>query len=143
MPRSFASSLLCPRTLIGPSVTFSSTVLWANRLNDWKTMPTSARSSASALPSSGSFLPSIAMVPSSIVSRRLMARQSVDLPEPEGPITTTTSPGVISRLMSCSTCSSPNHFWTSCIETMSVGSAMRFNLASPVGTPATMGAIDT
>ena len=33
------------RTLIGPSVTFSSTVLCAKRLKDWKTMPTSARSS--------------------------------------------------------------------------------------------------
>ena len=35
------------RTRIGPRVTFSSTVLCANRLNDWKTMPTSARSLAS------------------------------------------------------------------------------------------------
>ncbi len=41
---------------LGPSVTFSRIVLWANRLNDWKTMPTSARSWARALPSSGSGL---------------------------------------------------------------------------------------
>ena len=41
-PRSSASALDLPRTLIGPSVTFSSIVLWAKRLNDWKTMPTSA-----------------------------------------------------------------------------------------------------
>ena len=33
----------CLRTLIGPSVTFSRIVLWAKRLNDWNTMPTSAR----------------------------------------------------------------------------------------------------
>ena len=32
------------------------------------------------------------MVPDSIVSSRLMARQSVDLPDPDGPRTTTTSP---------------------------------------------------
>ncbi len=32
------------------------------------------------------------IVPDSMVSSRLIARQSVDLPEPEGPMTTTTSP---------------------------------------------------
>ena len=42
-----------PRTLIGPSVTFSRIVLWAKRLKLWKTMPTSARRAASALPSCG------------------------------------------------------------------------------------------
>ena len=31
-------------------------------------------------------------MPLSIVSSRLIARHSVDLPEPEGPMTTTTSP---------------------------------------------------
>ena len=55
-------------------------------------MPTSARRSASALPSSGSGWPSRRISPASMVSSRLIARQSVDLPEPEGPITTTTSP---------------------------------------------------
>ena len=34
----------CPRTLIGPSVTFSRIVLWAKRLKVWNTIPTSARS---------------------------------------------------------------------------------------------------
>ena len=43
----------CSRTLIGPSVTFSRIVLWAKRLKLWKTMPTSARRLASALPSCG------------------------------------------------------------------------------------------
>src|SRR3954451_20008264 len=47
-----------------------------------------------------------------MVSRRLIARHRVDLPEPEGPITTTTSPRLIARLMSCSTCRSPNHLFT-------------------------------
>ncbi len=53
VPRFSASALLLPRTLIGPSVTFSRIVLWAKRLKLWKTMPTSARSAASALPSCG------------------------------------------------------------------------------------------
>jgi hypothetical protein len=52
-------------------------------------MPTSARSLARAAPSSGSFSPSMLIEPESIVSSRLMARQSVDLPEPLGPMTTT------------------------------------------------------
>ena len=79
---SSASFFFILRTLIGPSVTFSRTVLCANRLNDWKTMPTSARSFASPAPSSGSFAPSMVIVPESIVSSRLIARQSVDLPDP-------------------------------------------------------------
>ena len=57
--------------------------------------------------------PSMVMVPDSIVSSRLMARHRVDLPEPEGPRTTTTSPLRTLRLMSCRTCSSPKCFSTS------------------------------
>ena len=75
-------------------------------------MPTSLRRRASCLPSSGSRSPSMAISPLSIDSRRLIVRQSVDLPEPDGPMTTTTSPRAISRSMSCSTCSSPNHLLT-------------------------------
>ncbi len=100
------------RTLIGPRVTFSMIVLWAKRLNDWNTMPTSARSLASALPSSGSGTPSMVIVPSWIGSRRLMARHRVDLPEPDGPMTTTTSPRSTDRSMSLRTCSAPNHLLT-------------------------------
>ena len=84
----------------------------ANRLNDWKTMPTSLRSFASARPSAGSGWPSKVMVPELIGSSRLMARHSVDLPEPDGPITTTTSPRATDRLTSSSTCSGPNHLFT-------------------------------
>ena len=107
-----ASSFFWPRTLIGPSVTFSRIVLWAKRLKLWKTMPTSARSAASSLPSCGSGLPSRVIVPSWMVSRRLIARHSVDLPDPDGPITTTTSPRWMVWLMSFRTCRSPNHLLT-------------------------------
>ena len=51
-------------------------------------------------------------MPLSMVSSRLIARHSVDLPDPDGPITTTTSPRLIVWLMSCSTCRSPNHLST-------------------------------
>ena len=69
------------------------TVLWAKRLNDWKTMPTSERSRASGRPSAGIGLPSMTIVPESMGSRALIVRHRVDLPEPDGPMTTTTSPG--------------------------------------------------
>jgi hypothetical protein len=57
----------------------------------WKTIPTFERWRASALPSARSGSPSMVMVPESIGSSRLIVRQSIDLPDPEGPITTTTS----------------------------------------------------
>jgi hypothetical protein len=47
------------------------------------------------------------MVPSSMVSRRLIARHSVDLPDPLGPMTTTTSPRFTVVEMSLRTCRSP------------------------------------
>ena len=53
-------------------------VLWANRLKDWNTIPTSARRSASALPSSGSFWPSMVIEPDSI------GFQPVDRPAERG-----------------------------------------------------------
>src|SRR5690606_36202445 len=100
------------RTLIGPSVTFSRIVLWAKRLNCWKTMPTSARNAARALPSAGNGLPSMAISPELIGSRRLIARHRVDLPDPDGPSTTTTWPCGTSMLMSLSTCRSPKYLST-------------------------------
>ena len=45
-------------------------------------------------------------------SRRLTQRMSVLLPEPEGPQTTTTSPGATSSVTSFSTWSGPNHLLT-------------------------------
>ena len=68
-------------------------------------MPTSARRAARSRPSCGRGLPSMSISPESMVSRRLIVRHSVDLPEPEGPITTTTSPLSTEKLMSLSTCS--------------------------------------
>ena len=87
-------------------------VLLANRLNDWNTMPTSALRFASSLPSCGRGLPSMRMSPESMVSRRLMVRHIVDLPEPDGPTTTSTSPLVTVRLMSFRTCKAPKCFST-------------------------------
>ena len=104
------------RTFTGPSVTFSSTVLWANRLNDWKTIPTSDRNRASLRPSAASCRPSMAIVPESTVSSRLIVRHNVDLPDPDGPRTTTTWPGSTSRVMSLRTCNGPKCLLTPRIE---------------------------
>ena len=107
MASASASAFLSFLTFIGPRVTFSRIVRCEKRLNDWKTMPTSARRAARALPSSGSSLPSIVIDPLVIVSSRLIVRHSVDLPDPDGPITTTTSPRLTVRLMSFSAWKSP------------------------------------
>ena len=114
MARSSADFLGVLRTLVRPRVTFSRIVLWAKRLKLWKTIPTSARRAASSLPSSGSGTPFRLMVPLSIVSSRLMVRHSVDLPDPDGPMTTTTSPRLMLTLMSRRTCRSPK-----CLSTWS------------------------
>src|SRR4029434_10776668 len=53
------------------------------------------------------------IVPDSIASSRLIARHRVDLPEPDGPRTTTTSPLRTVRLIFWSTCSSPKYLSTS------------------------------
>ena len=104
-------------------VTFCSTVLWANRLNDWKTMPTSARSLARALPSSGRATPSMVIEPEAMGSSRLMVRHSVDLPDPDGPMTTSTSPLSTVRSMSLSTWRSPKYLLTLSMTTRGVASA--------------------
>src|SRR6478736_8362029 len=104
------------RTFIGASVTLSTIVLCANRLNDWNTMPTSDRSCASLRPSSGSTSPSIAIVPESMGSSRLMVRHKDDLRDPDGPSTTITSPRSTSRSMSLSTCRAPKCLFTDLIE---------------------------
>ena len=84
------------------------TVLWANRLNCWKTIPISDRSCASALPAPLTGRPSKRTSPSSTVSRPLMQRSIVDLPDPDGPAMTMTSPRPIDRSIPSRTTFSPN-----------------------------------
>ena len=100
------------RTCRGASVMFSSTVRCGKRLNCWKTIPTSRRISWMLRRSSESSMPSTTIRPRSCFSSRLMQRISVDLPEPDGPQTTTTSCRSIARSTSLSAWKSPNHFST-------------------------------
>src|SRR5450631_833762 len=106
MERASSAGLRC--TVNGPSITLPSTVICGKRWKCWKTMPISARSALIAWGRSGWRLllrvtyptsrPSKRMVPSSIFSSRLIERSRVDLPEPEGPMMTSFSPGATSRL---------------------------------------------
>src|SRR3984893_1778206 len=100
------------RTQIGARVRFSSTVRCGNRLNCWNTMPTSRRIVSIFLTSAVNSTPATMIWPCWCSSKRLMQRIIVDLPEPEGPQTTTRSPFLTSRLMSLRTWNSPYHLST-------------------------------
>ena len=105
MPSASASFFGVRRTWRGASVTLSRTVRWGKRLNCWKTMPVSRRISWMLRTSRVSSTPSTTMRPSSCSSSRLMQRIIVDLPDPDGPMTTTTS--FLATLMS-TPCSAVN-----------------------------------
>ncbi len=75
-------------------------------------MPTSRRIVSSARVSSVSSVPSTTILPSWCVSSRLMQRIMVDLPEPDGPQTTTRSPCPTVMLTSRRTCMAPYHLLT-------------------------------
>ena len=75
-------------------------------------MPTSRRMVSSARMSLVSSVPSTTMRPSWWVSRRLMQRIMVDLPDPDGPHTTTRSLSATVSETSRSTCRAPNHLLT-------------------------------
>src|SRR5919198_804687 len=101
------------RTFLGASMMFSSAVMCGKRLKDWNTMPTRVRSAGRFTPRLVTESPSTTMSPACTRSRPLTQRMSVDLPEPDGPHTTTTSPAPMARLISRSTWSLPNHLLTS------------------------------
>ena len=75
-------------------------------------MPTSRRTASTSLMSSLSSTPSTTIVPDSCASSRLMQRIIVDLPDPEGPHTTTRSPSPTLSVTSRSAWKSPKNFET-------------------------------
>ena len=108
--RCSASSRATPFTRRSAIVTFSSAHRWGKRLNCWKTMPTCFRSSVAWRP--GAYeRPSSVTVPAVGFSRRLMVRSSVDLPEPDGPKTTTCCPDRTLRSMPFRTSWAPKDLW--------------------------------
>ena len=72
---------------------FFKMVIWGNRLKCWNTMPICWRTWSIFTLGSVMTVPWKEMVPALGVSSRFKHRRKVDLPEPEGPITTTFSPG--------------------------------------------------
>ena len=92
------SSLATPRTS-SPNATLSITVRCGSRPKCWKTIATWLRRSSRSWFSSASvtFSPPMMMVPAVGSMSRVSSRTSVDLPDPESPITTKTSPGFTSK----------------------------------------------
>ena len=107
-----ASALGILRTQIGARVMLSSTVRCGNRLNCWNTMPTSERICSMLRVSLVSSTPSTMIGRPDAASRRLMQRIQVDLPEPDGPSTTTTSCSLMFADTPFSAWKSPYHLST-------------------------------
>ena len=82
-------------------MTFWSAVMFWKRLKRWKTMPTSP---GPGRPSLERHLAPVGLL------EPARHRSSVDLPEPEGPMITFTSPGSTSNVTPRSTSRSPYHF---------------------------------
>ena len=91
----------------GPSATLSSTDMCGKRLKLWKTMPSRRRIAVGSTEGSVITSPSRKTSPSSISSSRSTQRSSVDLPEPEAPISAIASCSFTARSMPRSTSTSP------------------------------------
>ena len=87
-----------PEHVRGASVTFRSTLMCGKRLNDWNTIPIRRRTAFTSRRRVISS-PARKMRPASIGSSRLMQRSSVDLPDPDAPISATTSCSATVRSM--------------------------------------------
>ena len=77
----------------GARVMFLRMVMFGKRLKCWNTMPIFWRILLMSVLGSVMETPSKRISPEVGVSRRFRQRRNVDLPEPEGPMTTTFSPG--------------------------------------------------
>ena len=136
--RACAAAGSTPLTFTGARVMFSSTVLCGKRLNCWKTMPMSARMRPIDFERGSTGRPSKRTLPASTGSRPLMHRSIVDLPEPDGPATTTASPGAIARSMSSSTRLSPKLLRTPLSSTSGAASAL-FAITADYGSSSAAG----
>src|SRR5262245_23061654 len=108
MPFASASARARPCTLRIASVTLPSALMCGYRLKDWKTKPTRCRIRLRSTPGAQMSTPSTRTEPLVGSSRRLQQRSSVDLPEPDGPMTNTSSFGRTARSMPRNTSNEPN-----------------------------------
>ncbi|MNV62156.1 hypothetical protein D3C71_1546910 [compost metagenome] len=90
--RSRASLWLTFATVMGASSRLRMTLKWGKRLKLWKTKPMRLRKLFTSVFGLCTSSPLTMTRPFEIGSSRLTVRINVDLPEPEGPHTTTTSP---------------------------------------------------
>jgi hypothetical protein len=115
--RSSTSALGWRSTVSGASITFCRIVICAHRLNCWNTIERCVRMSITCLRSAGwrawpsprqrTGSPRNRMSPCWLSSSRLRQRNSVDLPDPDEPISDTTSPRWAVMSMPFSTSSAP------------------------------------
>src|ERR1044071_3970100 len=120
MPFSVASFSLRSSTFCWASVRLRATVRCGNSSKCWNTMPMRARSFGRLVLRSPTEVPSTLIVPSWKGSSPLTHLINVDLPEPEGPHTTTTSPLSTLVVHLVSTWKVPNHLLTACISIMAM-----------------------
>src|SRR5699024_8019333 len=97
----------------------ASTRLCGKRLNCWNTMPMWRLAPSMSQSRSVMSVPRTSTVPDSGCSSRWMHRRNVDFPEPDAPITQTTSPLRTEKSMPRSTWLSPNDLCRSDIPTTS------------------------
>jgi len=97
---------------------FSATVWCGKRLKCWKTMPIFWRTWLMSVFLSVRSRPSTMTLPDVTSSKRFRQRKKVDLPEPDGPITATTSPWLIVVEMPLRTSFEPNDLWRSVTSIM-------------------------
>ena len=83
-----------------------------NKLKCWKTIPIFSRTLFRSTFLAVISQPSTIIFPPLASSRRFRHLKNVDFPEPEGPMTTTTSPSLTSTEISLSTSKSPNDFFS-------------------------------
>src|SRR5688572_10137385 len=109
---STAASFVRPRTLTWPSVRLSVTLMCGKSSKCWNTMPTLDRNFGRLVFGSPTEMLSTVIAPFWKGSRPFTHLMRVDLPLPEGPHTTTTSPFATSVEQSASTWKVPYHLET-------------------------------
>src|SRR5712691_11588715 len=119
-PLLVASSRLRPSTFTCARVRLRITVMCGNSSKFWNTMPILERSLGRSVFGSPTETPSIRISPFWNGSKPFTHLMSVDLPLPEGPHTTTTSPFFTSVEQPVSTWKLPYHLLTFFIEIMRV-----------------------
>ena len=97
-------------TSVGARVMLSKMFKLLKRLKDWNTIPISSRTLFMSIFFEVISSLSTKILPLVGLSKRFKHLKKVDLPEPDGPITTTTSPSFISWFIPFRTSSSPKDF---------------------------------